>query len=306
MKNKTILVVDDTIANLDILVGLLSEYDVIDTTSGQEALCIVEEEKVDLILLDIMMPEMDGYEVCTKLKSNVNTKDIPVVFITAKTDEESIERAYSVGGSDYVTKPFRPKELLARVNRELQLRGYQEELKFLASIDPMTKLYNRRYFNEVATNIIKGKKDKIFELSLIILDIDKFKNINDTYGHTIGDEVIIFIADILRKNQRKRDVICRYGGEEFVVLLPDTSLENAVLVAEKIRKCIAESMIRVAGEESFNVTVSIGVSNIDTLYEPNIEAALNRADQALYEAKNSGRNRVCKRAAKGYTANKGF
>jgi diguanylate cyclase (GGDEF)-like protein len=185
--------------------------------------------------------------------------------------------------------------LLARVNRELQLKSYQEELKLLASIDPMTKLYNRRYFNEVATNILNGKKEKIFELSLIILDIDKFKNINDTYGHIIGDEVIIFIADILRKNQRKSDVICRYGGEEFVVLLPDTSLENAVLVAEKIRKCIEESPVSVGGEESFKVTASIGVSNIDIVNEPNIEPALNRADQALYEAKNSGRNRVCKK-----------
>ncbi len=299
MKNKTILVVDDTIANLDILVGLLSEYDVIDTASGREALDIVEEEKVDLILLDIMMPNIDGYEVCQKLKSNANTKDIPVVFITAKTDEESIERAYSAGGSDYVTKPFRPKELLARINRELQLKSYQEELKLLASTDPMTKLYNRRYFNEIAKNILEVERRNESELSLMILDIDKFKNINDTYGHNMGDEVIIFISDILRKNQRASDVICRYGGEEFVILLPETSLKNAVLVAEKIRKRIAVSMVGAGGEESFSVRVSIGVSQIDILNEHDIEAALKRADKALYEAKSFGRNRVCKRDVKG-------
>jgi len=299
MKSKTILVVDDTIANLDILVGLLSEYDVIDTASGREVLDIVKEEKVDLILLDIMMPDIDGYEVCRKLKSNANTKDIPVIFITAKTDEESIEKAYSIGGSDYVTKPFRPKELLARVKRELQLKSYQEELKMLASTDPMTKLYNRRYFNEIAKNILNGERRNGCELSLMILDIDKFKNINDTYGHNIGDEVIIFISDILRKNQRESDVICRYGGEEFVILLPETSLKNAVFVAEKIRKCIAKSMVSVGGEESFSVSISIGVSKIDVLNESNIEAALKRADDALYEAKNLGRNRVCKRDTKG-------
>jgi diguanylate cyclase (GGDEF)-like protein len=299
MKSKTILVVDDTIANLDILVGLLSEYDVIDTASGREALDIVKEEKVDLILLDIMMPDIDGYEVCQKLKSNANTKDIPVIFITAKTDEESIEKAYSIGGSDYVTKPFRPKELLARVKRELQLKSYQEELKMLASIDPMTKLYNRRYFNEIAKNILEGERRNGCELSLMILDIDKFKNINDTYGHNIGDDVIIFVSDILRNNQRESDVICRYGGEEFVILLPETSLENAVFVAEKIRKRIAKSMVRVGGEESFSVSISIGVSKIDVLNESNIEAALKRADNALYEAKNLGRNRGCKRDAKG-------
>ena len=299
MKNKTILVVDDTIANLDILVELFSDYDVIDTASGSEALAIVKEEKVDLILLDIMMPNMDGYEVCQKLKSNASTKDIPIIFITAKTDEESIEKAYSIGGSDYVTKPFRPKELLARVKRELQLKSYQEELKMLASIDPMTKLYNRRYFNEIAKDILAGERNNGCELSLMILDIDKFKNINDTYGHTIGDDVIIFISDILRESQRKSDVVCRYGGEEFVILLPETSLENAVFVAEKIRKRIAKSIVSISGEESFTVSVSIGVSIIDILNESNIEAVLKRADDALYEAKNLGRNRVCKRGAKG-------
>ena len=299
MQNKTILAVDDTIANLDILVGLLSEYDVIDTVSGREALEIVKSEKVDLILLDIMMPDMDGYAVCQKLKSNVSTKDIPVVFITAKIDEESIEKAYSVGGSDYVTKPFHPKELLARVKRELQLKSYQEELKLLASTDPMTKLYNRRYFNELAKNILNEKRRKGCELSLMILDIDNFKKVNDTYGHYIGDKVIIFVADILRENQRESDVICRYGGEEFVVMLPETSLDNAVLIAEKIRKHMSESIVSIAGEESFGITVSIGISKVDVLVESNIEAALNRADNALYEAKNFGRNRVCKRDIKG-------
>ena len=286
---------DDTIANLDILVGILSEYDVIDTVSGREALEIVESEKVDLILLDIMMPDMDGYEVCQKLKSNVSTKDIPVVFITAKIDEESIEKAYSVGGVDYVTKPFLPKELLARVNRELQLKSYQEELKLLASTDALTKLYNRRYFNELAKNILKGERRSSCELSLMILDIDKFKNINDTYGHHVGDDTIVFVADVLRESQRESDVICRYGGEEFVVMLPKTSLENAVFVAEKIRKRIAERVVCVGGEESFGITVSIGVSQVNILVEPNIEDALKRADNALYEAKNLGRNRVCKR-----------
>lgn len=295
MKRKTILVVDDTITNLDILVDLLSEYDVIDTVSGKEALHIVEEENVDLVLLDIMMPEMDGYEVCQKLKANTKTKDIPVVFITARTDEESIEKAYSIGGNDYVIKPFRPKELLARINRELQLKSYQEELKLLASIDPMTKLYNRRYFNEMAKNILQIDKRHEDELSLVMLDIDKFKKVNDAYGHAVGDEVIISVADTLRKHQRKSDVICRYGGEEFVILLPLTSLNDAVFVAEKMRKYIKSNIVSIGNVESLKVTVSMGVSQVDVKNELNIEAALSRADQALYDAKHSGRDRVCKR-----------
>ncbi len=146
MKNKTILAVDDTVANLDILIELLNSYDIVDATSGEDALEIVEEENIDLILLDIMMPEMDGFEVCAKLKENPATKDIPIIFITAKTDEDSIEKAYELGGSDYVSKPFKPKELLARVKIQFELQNLQNELKLLASTDSMTKLYNRRLF----------------------------------------------------------------------------------------------------------------------------------------------------------------
>ncbi len=292
--NKNILVVDDTESNIDILLELLDDkYDVMVALDGESALEIANEERLDLILLDIMMPIMDGYEVCQKLKLNENTKDIPIIFITAKTDEDSIEKAYSLGGSDYVIKPFRPKELLAKVNREIQLKNYQEELKLLASTDPMTKLYNRRYFNEISKNILEQERENSSELSIMMMDIDKFKNVNDTYGHSIGDEVISFVADILRKFQRKSDVVCRYGGEEFVMLLPNTSIKEALSVAQRVRKHIEESILDAKENESFKITISIGISQIDLLKETNIEASLNRADKALYKAKDLGRNRVC-------------
>jgi len=292
--SKNILVIDDTESNIDILLELLSDkYDVMVALDGESGLEIANEEKLDLILLDIMMPIMDGYEVCQKLKANEDTKDIPIIFITAKTDEDSIEKAYSVGGNDYVVKPFRPKELLARVNRELQLKNYQEELRLLASTDAMTKLYNRRYFNEISNNILDKEKKNNSQLSMMIMDIDKFKNINDNYGHTVGDKVISFVADILRKLQRKSDLVCRYGGEEFVMLLPNTSLEDAINVAQRIRKYIENSIINTPKNESFKITISIGVSQVNILNEEDIEASLNRADNALYKAKDLGRNRVC-------------
>lgn len=292
--NKNILVVDDTESNIDILLELLSDkYDVMVALDGESALEIANEENLDLILLDIMMPIMDGYEVCQKLKSNESTKNIPIVFITAKTDEESIEKAYSIGGNDYVVKPFRPKELLARVNREIQLKSYQEELKLLASTDPMTKLYNRRYFNEISKNILEIDKRNKSELSIMMMDIDKFKNVNDTYSHSIGDKVISFVADILKKYQRKSDVVCRYGGEEFVMLLPNTSLNDAIIIAQKIRKHIEDSIIDSQENEGFGITISIGISQVNLLNESNIEPSLNRADDALYKAKNLGRNMVC-------------
>jgi len=292
MQNKTILIVDDTVSNLDILIELLEEYDVIDTTKGSDALDIVRNEKIDLVLLDIMMPEMDGYEVCKRLKSDPITKDIPVIFITAKTDEESIEKAYNVGGADYVTKPFKPKELLSRVNKELRLQDLMNELRLSALTDSMTKLYNRRYFAEVSEHYINLAKRENRSIFVIMLDIDKFKNINDTYGHDIGDKVIILLADILRKNIRKSDVACRYGGEEFAILLPESSKEGAMKVAQTIRKNCEAVKISLNSDQFVHFSISLGVAEVDPSQNRAIEVALKHADEALYKAKESGRNKV--------------
>ena len=292
MSNKTILIVDDTIANLDILVELLDAYDVIDATNGKDALEIVNKEHIDLILLDIMMPEMDGYEVCTRLKSNDNTKNIPIIFITAKTDEDSIEKAYDVGGSDYVKKPFLPKELLSRVKKELKLQELIEKLKLLTVTDPLTKLYNRRFFVDASQTVLEiARRDKT-PLSLIMIDIDKFKHINDTYGHQVGDEIIKLLANIMLKDQRKSDMSCRYGGEEFVILLPQTSIKEAASVAQKLRENVQKSYFETLAQQKVKFTISLGVSTVNLANEINIEKALKRADDALYEAKESGRNQV--------------
>lgn len=293
MTTRTILVVDDTIANLDLLVNLLNDYDVIDATNGKDALDIVHNEKVDLILLDIMMPEMDGFEVCRCLKADKESKDIPIIFITAKTDEDSIEKAYELGGSDYVTKPFLPRELLARVKKELYIQDIITELKTLASSDPMTRLYNRRYFNNISQHILGLAQREKQSLSLIMLDIDHFKKINDTYGHKSGDEVIISLANLMLNQQRQSDIICRYGGEEFVMLLPNTPLADATQIAEKLRRKIATQSIKSQTGDTIFFTISAGTASVNLKTEDTIEKALHRADEALYQAKNSGRNRIC-------------
>jgi len=292
MIKKTILIVDDTVSNLDILIELLNDYDIIDATNGEDAIEIAQNEKIDLLLLDIMMPNMDGYEVCKRLKENHTTKNIPIIFITAKTDEASIEKAFDIGGTDYITKPFLPKELLARVKKELHIQNLQNELKLLASTDSMTKLYNRRYFIQTAKHIFDLTKRENKDLSLIMIDIDKFKNVNDTYGHNIGDKVIISLANELIKQHRVSDIVSRFGGEEFVMLLPNTSLENASFLAQNIRHNIENLSIKI-NNNILKFTISLGVSQIDLENETNIEVALKRADEALYEAKNSGRNKVC-------------
>ncbi len=291
---KTILIVDDTKANIQILMKFLNEkYDLIASRDGQTAIDIAIEDKPDLILLDIMMPDMDGFETCKILKENSDTKNIPIIFITSKSDEDSIEHAFEIGGSDYITKPFKPRELLARINRELELVRLQDELKLSASTDPMTHLYNRRYLTKISTHILDLAKREKKELSLIMIDIDKFKNINDTYGHSIGDDVIIKFSDILQQNQRKSDIACRYGGEEFVLLLPETNIDGAKKVAEILRNKVEQNIITLESNESLKFTISLGLSNILTHKEINIETALNRADEALYEAKTNGRNRSC-------------
>ncbi|MEA3353348.1 MAG: diguanylate cyclase [Campylobacterota bacterium] len=292
---ETILVVDDTKTNIKILIELLGDnYDVIAALNGEMALEMIEEEEVDLILLDIMMPQMDGFEVCRRLKSEPKTKDIPIIFLTAMSDEQSIEKAYDLGGSDYVTKPFRPKELLARVKRELQLVTLQNELKLLASTDPMTKLYNRRYFTKVSEHILDLAQRKEEPLSVLMLDIDKFKSINDSYGHAIGDDVIIKLSEILKAYQRKSDIVCRYGGEEFVILLPNTNIDGATVVANKIREVVEQNRVLLDTKEVLKFTVSLGVSQVDLENEKDMEKALNNADGALYEAKKNGRNMVVK------------
>jgi len=291
MKNSTILIVDDSIINLDILGDLLDEYDLIETTDALSALEILEEENVDLILLDIVMPKMNGYELCQKLKEQESTQSIPIIFITSKTDEDSIEKTFEYGGSDYVSKPFKPKELLSRVNTQLKLKQMEEELRILTIIDPMTKLYNRRYFSKVSDQIISFALRNKQELSLISIDIDDFKNINNTYGEKTGDEVIVSLSNLLLSKLRKSDIVCRYEGEEFVILLPNTRLSNTQIIAENIRKDVELLSISYSNSETVRYTVSLGISTLSMNKDKSIEKLLKRSDDALNHAKKSGKNR---------------
>lgn len=292
MKRKTILVVDDEVVNLDILSELLDRFDVIDVTSGEEALEILSKEKIDLILLDILMPGMDGYEVCRTVKADKSLRHIPIIFITSKNDDLSIEHAYEIGASDYITKPFRHRELMARIGNALRIQELQEELRLLASIDPMTRLYNRRYFTTMAEKILKLARREQTPLSLAILDIDRFKQINDTYGHLTGDRVITALSEKLMSRYRESDLLCRFGGEEFVILMPNTELDIATLLAERTRKEIEKLQVPYNGGV-ISMTVSIGVSQVDLENEETLDPVLKRADDALYAAKNQGRNHVC-------------
>ena len=194
----------------------------------------------------------------------------------------------------------RRQALIGKINleekvkqRTQDLEASKEELKLLASIDPMTKLYNRRYFSEVSEDIFNVSKRTNNDVSLIMFDIDDFKNVNDTYGHHIGDKVIIGVADILLENTRKSDIVCRFGGEEYIILVPDTELENSIQLAQTVRELVENMVITYDQDKKLQVTISIGVSMVDIEVDNDIEIAINKADNALYEAKRSGKNKVC-------------
>ena len=288
VKKRTILAVDDTVTNLDILVDLLKDYDVIEATGGEEALEIVVEEDVNLILLDIMMPGMDGYAVCRELKKNDKTRDVPIIFITAKTEEDAIERAYDEGGVDYVTKPFKPKELLARVKIQLDHQEMIEKLEFMASHDPMTGIYNRRKFFELANQKFNENSENLYAA---MMDIDKFKKINDTYGHHVGDQVIKAVTRVIGENIDEGSVFGRLGGEEFAVVCRHPDQESVVEKLELIREKIEQLEVMSESGELIRCTISEGIAKSDPATR-SLDELLIHADEMLYKAKGTGRNKA--------------
>lgn len=285
--NSTILAVDDKKENLDVILDILGDFDVIPTTDGQEAIEIAATEEISLVLLDIVMPDIDGYEVCKILKSNPNTKDIPVIFTTAKTDEQSIYEAYKAGANDYVSKPLKKTEVIERVKTQLRLKKTIEGLEFLASRDPMTGAYNRRKFFELSKPMFEASGD---ELYMAMIDIDFFKKINDSFGHDAGDMVIKAVTQSISTSLPQDSIFARIGGEEFVAVCIGKSKEQALGLLNEIRVGISDLSIDYNGHK-IEFTVSIGLTQKNESIKT-IDEMLKDADLALYDAKNSGRNKV--------------
>jgi len=301
-----ILVVDDIQENLYCLEELLQieQYKVLCASSGKEALTLIEKEIPDLILMDLFMPKISGIDVCKTLKKNAKFKEIPIIFLTASHDNNNLISAFDAGAADYITKPFYFPELFARVRTHLDLKLTRDQLKKaleeqqkltqklekLATIDFLTEIPNRRYFLNLANKELQRTQRYGQQFSLLMLDLDYFKIINDTYGHAIGDQVLKKMAKTTNNCLRKVDIFGRLGGEEFAILLPQTCHQQAKFVAERIRNKIEQIALNL-NDIIVKVTVSIGI----TIYQEGdlkIEDVLKRADQALYRAKAQGRNRV--------------
>lgn len=293
----TILIVDDMAANIAILSDLLKDdYRIKVAKSGKKALEIVNAHEIpDLILLDIEMPGMNGYDVCKELKNSSATSNIPVIFITAKSDVKDEEYGLNLGAVDYITKPFHPTIVKIRIKNHIALKLKSDMLEELSMFDGLTHIPNRRYFDEVYETTYKETERDKKTLSVLMIDVDYFKPYNDHYGHGKGDECLIKIAAALKKTlKRPSDVAARYGGEEFIVLLKDIDQDGAKMVAESLVKAV--SALKIPHEYSItadHVTISVGMMFKDAVCDLSKEEFLKRADDALYCAKHNGRNRVC-------------
>ena len=292
----TVLIVDDTPANIEMLSAALSdEYEVLFATSGQDALDIAAEQHPDLILLDVMMPEMDGYEVCARIKGGTTTRTIPVIFVTAMDHDEEETKGLNVGAIDYLTKPIRPAIVRARVRNHLELKRYRDSLENLSSTDGLTGIANRRRFDEFLAREWQRARRSQTPLSLILMDVDLFKDYNDHYGHLAGDDCLRHLArEMAACVRRPADLAARYGGEEFACLLPDTDVEGAMTLGHKLLRQVDTLQIPHANSTvADHVTMSLGVATLIPVVGQSASDLIRRADECLYAAKRHGRNQIC-------------
>lgn len=293
---QTILIVDDEPANIRILVELLKDdYHLRTTTSGEKAVVIVQsDDPPDLVLLDIMMPGMDGFEVCRTLKQDPRSSHIPVIFITSRSQEQDEVVGFQAGAVDYIVKPFSPVIVRARIRTHAELSCLRKKLEYQSYCDGLTGIANRRQLDISLSRCWDLALRESIPLSCIMIDLDHFKQFNDLYGHLAGDDCLRRVAASLRGElHRHTDIVGRYGGEEFCCLLPGTDQNGARQIAEKFQIAIQQLDIPHAGNSAAScVTISQGIATCLPHFSLKAESLLNSADKALYTAKIAGRNRI--------------
>jgi diguanylate cyclase (GGDEF)-like protein len=289
-----LLIVDDQPLNIQGLHRVFAdECQVFMATSGEQALRVCAERQPDLVLLDVVMPGMDGYETCVRIKNDSALAETPVIFVTAHNDADSETRGLECGAGDFISKPFNPAVVRARVRSQLQLKLQSDLLRRLAFIDGLTGLHNRRYFDERFASELQRARRNDTSLALALIDVDYFKRYNDRYGHQSGDDCLRAVAVALRTVlKRPGDVVCRYGGEEFACLLPETDVQGAHVVAEQLQQAVRTlGVAHDSSDAAQVVTISQGIvvgvpgAHDDTMI------MLTRVDTELYRAKKAGRDR---------------
>lgn len=290
-----ILIVDDYPGNLNALVEALeTTYTVVTASNGHDALKIAMKEYFDVILLDVVMPGMDGYEVCLKLKANDKTSDTPIIFLTGQMEAQDEIHGFNLGAADYIYKPYSLSVVMARVRNHINAARHQKQLKCYSYQDSLTNIPNRRQFDEVLTKEYKRAVREAKPISLLVIDIDEFKLYNDHFGHIMGDDCLRKVGRALARCQhRATDFVGRYGGEEFVAVLPDTDESGALHMAQSMLDAVRDLQVPQAPDAQRKcVTVSIGAATCaaDLTHTP--KELLECADALLYEAKNGGRNQL--------------
>jgi two-component system, cell cycle response regulator len=295
-KSQSVLAIDDTQDIHDLLrLRLRAEgIELYHAHSAAEGIVRAKELVPDLILLDIDMPKMNGFDVCRALKAEPTTAAIPVIFLSAASDVEDKVAGFDLGAVDFVTKPFNTAELRARVRAALRTKRYQDMLAQRAQIDGLTGLWNRGYFNQRLQDEVAAAKRYGREVTLVLVDLDHFKKLNDGHGHPFGDRVLMATGEVLASSVRATDAACRYGGEEFALILTETPASGARTCTERIREQI-EALNLMSKGKPVPVTTSIGFATTASVPKAQLttQTLLDAADGALYAAKQSGRNRVC-------------
>lgn len=291
-----ILIVDDERYNIKVLTNFLREdHKIMAAKTGEQALKAAQGPKPpDLILLDIIMPGIDGYEVCKRLKADSRTMHIPVIFVTAMDASDDEAKGFELGAVDYITKPFNPVIVKARIKTHIQLKHKTDLLDRMTLMDSLTEIPNRRCFDvTLEKEIRRARRDGSF-LSLVMMDIDFFKNYNDRYGHVAGDVCLQRVAKAIeRVLKRASDCAVRYGGEEFAMILPGTDMESAIHVAEEVRSAVAELNIQHASSDvAEHISLSLGVATVSSDHKMSPLELIETADASLYQAKKNGRNRT--------------
>jgi len=294
---KVLIVDDDPLNRLVLEKTLKDEHDVFLVESGEKALTFVKTTQVDLIILDVIMPGIDGYEVLVQLKENPITQSVPIIFISANRSHDDEAKGLELGAMDYITKPFSPSIVRVRVRNQLLIKQKNDLLEMLASIDGLTEIPNRRYLDENLSREWRRSKRSGTPLSVLLMDIDHFKRYNDCYGHRAGDECLKEVAQVLAAQcERGSDFIARYGGEEFAAVLPGVGKADAIEFANKIRSAVnALDIEHKASLNADHITISIGIATTESGQIYAEQALLEEADLGLYAAKDEGRDRIIAR-----------
>ncbi|MEA1926640.1 MAG: diguanylate cyclase [Candidatus Auribacterota bacterium] len=290
-RKQLILAVDDAPNILKAIEYILNKagYPVLTARNGEEALTMIKQERPALVISDIMMPGLDGYDLCNRLRLEPATSLIPFIFLSAKDTVDDRIKGIQTGADAYLTKPFNRDELLALVETVLRRhRIYIEQ----TMKDELTGLPNRAYLFKALDNELARARRYRRSLSVVMIDLDHFKSVNDTYGHLFGDKILIRLSGTLREEIRRQDILGRYGGEEFLIILPETTGEAAAVLMERCRRKVAETpYIEDSQSSSVSVTFSAGIAEL-TGDDHSIEDLIERADRALYKAKENGRDQV--------------